>query len=151
MTYLGEKLGPFLIQLPPHFTNDHFDALQDFIRQLPQTFHYAIEFRNHSLLSEHVYSLLRDHSIALVLADRPRYPQIDCVTATFVYVRWEGDRRIVSGDSGRVERDRSQGLAKWAQLLHNYKQKELNIYGYFSKYYSGYPPADIDQITKLLI
>ena len=148
---LGEKLGPILIQFPPKFTDDHFDALQDFIHQLPQAFHYAMEFRNRTLLSEPVYSFLRDNSIALVLADRPRYPQVDCVTATFVYVRWEGDRRIITGDLGRVEQDRSQDLTKWAQLLRNYQKKELDIYGYFSKYYSGYPPADVDQLTNLLV
>lgn len=150
ITHFGEKLGPILIQLPPQFSDDHLVSLQDFIHQLPQKFRYAIEFRNHTLLSEHVYSLLRDNSIALVLADRPQYPQVDCVTTTFVYVRWEGDRRIITGNSGLVEQDRSQDLVKWAQLLHNYQSQELEIFGYFSKYYSGYPPADIDQLTNLL-
>ena len=150
IAHFGEKLGPILIQLSPKFSDNHLVPLHDFICQLPQAFRYAMEFRNHTLLSEHVYSLLRDNSIALVLADRPPYPQIDCVTSTFVYVRWEGDRRIITGDSGHVEQDRSQDLAKWAPLLRSYQKQELNIFGYFSKFYSGYPPADIEQLTKLL-
>jgi uncharacterized protein YecE (DUF72 family) len=151
ITHFGEKLGPILIQFPSQFSDDHMGSLQDFIHQLPQAFRYAMEFRNHTLLSDHVYTLLRDNSIALVLADRPRYPHIDCVTSTFVYVRWEGDRRIITGELGHVEQDRSQDLAKWARLLRNYQQQELNIFGYFSKFYSGYPPDDIEQLKRFLV
>ncbi len=151
MAHFGKKLGPILIQLSPKFSVDHLVSLQDFIHQLPQAFHYAIEFRNHTLFSEHVYSLLQDNSIALVLTDRPQQPHVDCVTAPFIYIRWEGNRRIITGDSGHVEQDRHKDLVKWAKLLRIYQKQELKIFGYFSKYYSGYPPADIDQLTKLLI
>ena len=150
ISHLGAKLGPILIQFPPKFSNVHLVSLQDFIHQLPQAFRYAMEFRHHTLFSEHVYSLLRDNSIALVLADRPQSSHVDCVTSTFVYVRWEGDRRIITGDSGHVEQDRSQDLTKWARLLRSYRKQDLNIFGYFSKFYSGYPPADIEQLTKFL-
>lgn len=151
IAHLDEKLGPILIQFPPNLADDHLSSLHDFIHQLPKSFRYAMEFRNHTLLSEQVYSLLRDNSISLVLADRPQYPIVDCVTSTFVYVRWEGNRRIIKGDSGKIEQDRTQDLVNWAQQLRSYQHKELDVFGYFSKYYSGYPPADIEKLTTFLI
>jgi uncharacterized protein YecE (DUF72 family) len=59
-------------------------------------------------------------------------------------------RARVQGDSARIEQDRSQELAIWAKQLRQFQENKLEIYGYFSKFYSGYPPADIAQLTTLL-
>lgn len=43
---LGERLGPFFLQLPPSFSADELPALADYLRALPRTFRYAVEVRH---------------------------------------------------------------------------------------------------------
>lgn len=43
---LGERLGPFMIQLPPSFGPDRLDALERYLRSLPTGYHYAVEVRH---------------------------------------------------------------------------------------------------------
>jgi uncharacterized protein YecE (DUF72 family) len=72
------------------------------------------------------------------------------LTADFVYVRWEGDRSKVNGTLGRVEVDRTEDLGKWTVQLKDFLKRKVDVFGYFSKYYSGYPPNDAEQLLNLL-
>jgi uncharacterized protein YecE (DUF72 family) len=88
-----------------------------------------------------VYDTLRSLNIALVIFDHPWLPEFDKVTADFSYIRWHGDRRKVDGEKGETELDRSEELIRWAGKIKDLEVKD--IYGYFSKFYLGYPPSDI--------
>ncbi len=46
MAPLGERLGPFFLQLPSSFGGSEFAALEAFLKMLPQEFHYAVEVRH---------------------------------------------------------------------------------------------------------
>ncbi len=46
MEPLGERLGPFMIQLPPSFGPDEIEVLDFFLRSLPGDFDYAVELRH---------------------------------------------------------------------------------------------------------
>lgn len=46
MEPLGERLGPFMIQMPPSFGPDRIEVLDYFLRSLPADFHYAVELRH---------------------------------------------------------------------------------------------------------
>ncbi len=46
MAPLGERLGPFMIQLPAAFGPDRLAVLERFLRSLPAGFLYAVELRN---------------------------------------------------------------------------------------------------------
>lgn len=46
MAPLGERLGPFMIQLPPSFGPDRLAVLDFFLRSLPDGFHFAVELRH---------------------------------------------------------------------------------------------------------
>lgn len=46
MAPLGERLGPYMIQLPPSFGPDKIGVLDLFLRSLPADFHYAVELRH---------------------------------------------------------------------------------------------------------
>ncbi|HUV35063.1 MAG TPA: DUF72 domain-containing protein, partial [Candidatus Desulfaltia sp.] len=71
-------------------------------------------------------------------------------TAGFVYVRFEGDRKKVGGEEGAVEEDRTADTDRWARAISAYLDEGLDVYAYFSKYYSGYPPHDIAQLVELV-
>jgi uncharacterized protein YecE (DUF72 family) len=69
--------------------------------------------------------------------------EISEVTADFLYVRWEGDRKKVNGALGNIEADRKEDLKLVAEKIKPFVTKQIEVFGYFGKYYSGYPPSDI--------
>ena len=147
---LGEKLGPLLLQFPPNFGIEHLPDLEVFLRKLPEQHRYVVEVRNKTWLNSDLYSLLRANKVALAWADSPLMNQINEVTADFLYVRWEGDRKAVNGTLGKIEADREGDLKLEAAKIEPFANKQIEVFGYFAKYYSGYPPSDITNIKKYL-
>ena len=119
---LGDKLGPILWQLPPQLG---FDAqrLSDFFDLLPRTtaeaadlarrhndklkhppftevltrqpIRHALEVRHASFMTPQCIELLREHRVALVLADTAgRWPYTEDLTADFVYIRLHGSTQL---------------------------------------------------------
>lgn len=138
----GDKLGPLLLQLPPRLSSDHGEQLDTLLEEL-QGFSVAVEFRYKDWFKEATYRLLRDHNAALVYVEHPWQPSEVIETSDFIYVRVEGDRKKVDGEKGETEQDRSSDNLRWAEKIH---QNNKPTYLYVSKYYSGYPPIDIQQI-----
>ena len=147
---LGEKLGPLLLQFPPIFGVEHFFDLANFLKKLPSLNHYVVEVRDKAFLNEEFYSLLKFNNIALAWANNPNMPQIAEVTSDFLYVRWEGDRSKVKGTLGKIEVDKTEDLKMWAEKIKSYLNKNMTVYGYFGKYYSGFPPSDINALLKMI-
>jgi uncharacterized protein YecE (DUF72 family) len=75
---------------------------------------------------------------------------VSVATSDFVYMRWEGDRRKITGTLGKVEEDRAEELRASAQTVRTFLDHRLDVFGYFSKYYSGYPPGDVMQLHSFL-
>jgi uncharacterized protein YecE (DUF72 family) len=146
---LRDKLGPLLLQFPSSFGVEKLPRLQEFLSKLPKGFRYAVEVRNKTLQVEKLKSLLRDQAVALVVVNQPVLENE--ITADFVYVRCEGDRSKVKGTLGKVEVDRSEDIEKWAFQARELLNRQLEVFGYFSKYYSGYPPNDADRLLKSLL
>jgi len=72
------------------------------------------------------------------------------VTSDFLYVRWEGDRKKIKGNLGKIEVSVQENLRLWANKIKPYLSKQIDVFGYFGKYYSGYPPSDINLLFNLL-
>ncbi len=145
---LGEKLGVLLLQFPPMFCHQHFPFLKDYLKMLPSEHHYAVEVRNKSLLKEELYSLLREHNVALAWVDAAKMPLTAKMTADFIYVRWEGDRKTLTGTLGKTETDRTKQIETWAEKLEHLSETGTTVFGYFSKYYSGFPTQDATELLK---
>lgn len=145
---LREKLGVLLLQFPPMFSQQHVPLLREYLKTLPATHRYVVEVRNKSLLNDEVYALLREHNIALAFVDTPKMPMVNEVTSDFVYVRWEGNRKTVTGTLGRRETDRTGSIREWADKLRQMLKSETLVFGYFSKYYSGFPPGDVQDFLE---
>jgi uncharacterized protein YecE (DUF72 family) len=77
-------------------------------------------------------------------------PQISEITSDFIYVRWVGDRRRVKGTLGRIEVDRKVQINAWAEKLKPFLKEETEVFGYFSKYYSGYSPSDAEKLLGII-
>lgn len=139
---LAEKLGPFLWQFPPNFRFDR-ERLRKFFALLPRDtccaaalakkhddrlsalawkktdqlrpLRHAIEVRHPSFETPDFIALLREHDIAMVVADTAgKWPLIEDATSNFVYVRLHGDEELyVSGYTPNV-------LARWAQRVRSW-------------------------------
>ena len=144
--YLQEKLGPLLLQLSPNLQEKR-EELEAFLAKLPNQHRYAVEFRHKTWFIPEIYEVLRRYKVALVIVDPPWLPVPEEITADFTYIRWQGDRKKVTGDSGVVELDRKDNTKDWGRRIRKLLES-VDVYGYFSKHYSGYPPQDIEDLMS---
>lgn len=136
---LREKLGPFLWQLPPNLGYNRA-RLEAFFQLLPRNttaaaklagghderlagrswtetdatrpLRHCLEIRHASFVNAEFIALLRDHDIALVVADTAgKWPFLEDVTSDFVYVRLHGDEELYA--SGYSE----DALKRWAEKV----------------------------------
>ncbi|MCW4047234.1 MAG: DUF72 domain-containing protein [Candidatus Bathyarchaeota archaeon] len=145
---LEKKLCALLLQFPYTFGIEQVPLLHDFLRNLPKKHRYVVEVRNRKLLNDGFYNVLRNNSVALAWVDSPFMPQTSEITADFIYVRWEGDHRKVKGTLGRREVDRTNSIKSWADKLKPFVDGQTEVFGYFSKYYSGHSPSDVKDFLK---
>ncbi len=139
---LEDKLGPLLLQFPPSFGIEYFQILEKFLKNLPKKYCYVIEVRNKKLLGDSFFQILQDSNIALAWTDSVLIPATAEFSSRLIYLRWQGDRSNVSGILGKTEIDRTSDISKWADKLKPFIDNQINVFGYFSKYYSGNPTLD---------
>ena len=87
--------------------------------------------------------------MALAWAETAHKPETSEVTADFLYMRWEGDRKAVNGLLGKIEADRTADLQVWASKLKPFLAGGTEVFGYFGKYFSGLPPSDVRALQSL--
>jgi uncharacterized protein YecE (DUF72 family) len=117
---LGKQLGPILFQLPPTLKAD-VPRLSDFLAALPRGLKAATEFRHPTWFSDETYRVLRDHNVALCIAESEEITTPEERTATYVYFRF---RKPNYGPTelkqllGRVETCLAEGLETYAFFKH---------------------------------
>ncbi len=123
------KFGPVLWQLPPNFHRND-ERLAKALAELPPGRH-AFEFRHPSWFTPDVYELLRQHGVALVIADRPEVRRFQAHerTADFVFLRFHHG----GGDGSYTHRQ----LGSWARRIEEWR-REGDVYAYFNNDWAGY-------------
>lgn len=141
---LRDKLGPLLWQFPPDFRYDR-ERMARFFELLPhdtpaalklargrdermkgrsrlaidepRRLRHAVEIRHESFLDPSFVDLLREHRVALVIAETAkRWPMAHDITTDFIYMRLHGDRELYkSGYSDRALDKWSRRIAAWHQ------------------------------------
>ena len=147
---LKEKLGILLLQFSHNFGLNKIALLYDFLKSLPKNYRIAVEVRNPKLLNEKLYSILRETGTALVWVDSPSMPEIREVTSKFVYIRWEGNREQVKGTLGKNEASITPKIKTWIERIKPLLKQKTEVYGYFSKHFSGHPPSDVRTMIKMI-
>jgi uncharacterized protein YecE (DUF72 family) len=141
---LGRKLGPVLWQLPPNFQYDR-SRLENFFKLLPRdtqaasvlarchdqklrsraalkpsahlAIRHALEVRHPSFEQPEFIALLREHHIAMVVADTAgKWPLIEDVTSDFIYIRLHGAEELYA--SGYTE----PALDEWARKIRRWSE-----------------------------
>jgi uncharacterized protein YecE (DUF72 family) len=173
LLHLRHKLGPILWQLPPHLAFDaatlerFLELLPRDLRQLEQlaqhhdqrltgralvaaeepnrALRHAFEVRHPSFIDERFLGLLRQHEVAVCVADSAGlYPVLEEVTADFVYVRLHGAEQLyVSGYGPRQ-------LEAWATKIRGWSTRELDVYVYFDNDVKVRAPFDALNLRRLL-
>ena len=140
---LGEKLGPLLFQLPPHW---HFNAerLSGFLDSLGKTHRLAFEFRDHSWMNGHCYEILSRHHAAFCIHELGGFLTPMEITAGFVYLRLHGPGGAYEGSYSK------KALAKWAGLIMEWAGQGLDVYCYFDNDQHGYAVQNATVLRKLL-
>ena len=102
---LADRLGPVLFQLPPYLKKD-LPLLRDFLAMLPGHKRAAFEFRHPSWFDEETFKILRDHQVALCIAEAE-----DGLSVPFVSTAHWGYLRLRKSDYGDAE------LTRWLERL----------------------------------
>ncbi|MGH3520933.1 MAG: DUF72 domain-containing protein, partial [Haloechinothrix sp.] len=167
---LRKKLGPVLWQLPPRMRFDP-DRLASFFALLPRTtraaaklarnhddklkgdpyteidadrpLRHALEVRHPSFEAEECVALLREHDIALTVADSAgSWPHLEETTSDFVYVRLHGDTELYT--SGYTD----AALRDWARKIDVWRVRD--VYVYFDNDVKAYAPRDAMALADML-
>jgi uncharacterized protein YecE (DUF72 family) len=117
-----KKLGPLLFQLPPNFKADQV-ILAEFLQLLPRAVRAAFEFRHESWFSEATRQTLRDHNVALCVAETEERNTPDVVTANFCYYRYRKPTYTVAERQTMVDRMREH-LAAERDVFAYFKHEE---------------------------
>ena len=147
---LGDRLGPILVQLSPHFPAERLGTLEQFVTSLPRELRYAVELRHKSWLGEPaVLELLGSLSIAVVMADHPWYPRFEQATCDFVYLRLLGRRNVYPDFTG-IHRQRNRDLAHWVHVLTSLPSWVERAYVFANNQFEGHSPETVRKLVEIL-
>lgn len=188
---LREKLGPMLWQFPPNFAFDP-ERFEAFLSLLPHDTHaaaeqakgheqrmkdrvaldpgtkkrpmrHAVEIRHESFIDPAFIALLRKYKVALVVADTAgKWPQIEDVTADFMYLRLHGDKELyASGYDDEAIENWARKIRAWrdggqpadARLVSDKaprKRSKRDVYCYFDNDIKVHAPFDAQRLIAAL-
>lgn len=152
MQGFGAKLGPLLLQLPPHVTRREIGSLELLLRETPTNQPVAVEFRESSWRHPDTLGLLREYGAAWVGLDHEDHADLLCVepTADWTYIR-------LVGKHGRYDRedceqfDPTPQLEEWSQRIAGHSaQWGGERWVLFNNDYAGHGPATLRRFAKLV-
>ena len=139
---LGDRLGPVLFQLPPHW-NINPGRLNAFLKLLSKDFRYAFEFRDTSWFSTETYDALAEHGAAFCIYDLDRNLSPKAITADFVYIRLHGTDGPYRGKYS------TKALSGWAGAFSAWARQGREIYCYFDNDEKGYAAQDALRLQEM--
>ncbi len=129
------RLGPILVQLPPHFSAD-LPRLEAFLKLLPSNRRFALEVRHASWQTAEMYTLLRVFGVALCIAETDEESSPAMLTAEFTYVRLR--RTAYTAEELRV----------WRGKFRTWADGGTDVYVYFKHEDSGKAPAYAQRLLE---
>jgi uncharacterized protein YecE (DUF72 family) len=74
---------------------------------------------------------------------------LDWVTADFTVIRWLGRRKDIE-QFDRIQIDRSEQLASWAEMVKQFRDDGIEVFGFFNNHFAGHSPDSVRQFASLL-
>ena len=127
VSYLSEKMGVLLVQLPPGFEYDEA-RLRYFLEQKPPGLKMALELRHPSWHRDEVFHLLEAHGVAYCIMSGANLPCILRATAPVVYVRLHGPdhHHLYAGSYS------DDDLRWWAERSREWEAAGHEVFLYFN-------------------
>lgn len=146
---LTDKLGPFVIQLPPSFKVSRDEkALTGFMAELNPKLRYAIEFRHKSWFNPATRKLLEGSNICQVWAVNQYLTTPAAVTSDFIYLRLVGDRKITEFKA--TQRDQTERMQTWSKALDDAGASVKDRFVFFNNHFAGFGPASVNEFRRLM-
>jgi uncharacterized protein YecE (DUF72 family) len=140
---LGDKLGPILFQLPPHWKINR-DRLDSFLELLSRDFRYTFEFRNSSWWDESIYESLRKHNAAFCIYELEGTISPKQVTADFIYIRLHGPEGAYQGSYD------TKILSGWAGAFSAWTKNKKEVFCYFDNDQNGYAAGNARELKEMV-
>ena len=162
---LAAKLHVILIQLPPAFSpKDGKPALRNFLRQMPKSFRFAIEFRHGGWHRPQIIGLLEKYRVAWVWADTSPLNERNLapfeflpLTADFLYVRLLGDYATKYGADGnhlhsygKLLWKREAALESWALRIERHLRDVRSVWAFVGNHFEGFAPETAQRFAQRL-
>lgn len=148
---LKEKQGPVLVQLPPSLNHESgWRSLRSFLDSLPSAPKFAVEFRNKSFFNGDVYSYLESRNITLAWSEVPYVKSEPILTTDTVYLRLVGDRSIKETEFGKVVKDRTESVRRWAANIRSVEGSAERVFIFSNNHFQGFGPATVNLVRREL-
>ncbi|MBE0524457.1 MAG: DUF72 domain-containing protein [Methanosarcinales archaeon] len=138
------RLACILIQLPPGLKFS-CNLVESFLAVLPHDYHFALEYRNRTWLTDDVIRLFERYNITPVMTDGPALPKQEMSSEDMAYIRWHGR-------GGRVwynYRYSQQELETWVGAIRELSE-QVQVLGYFNNHYHGHAPENCLDVLEML-
>lgn len=159
---INRKLGSIIIQLPPSYTINEYNRLEEFLvalrnrSDLKNHERIALEFRHNSWNTEGVLELLHQFSIASVLTDSPVQENLgflsnenNLASNKLAVVRLHG--RNTTRDHYWYDYLYSEEeLIPWVSKINRIKENVETIFVYFNNHYGGKAIVNSLQFKELI-
>lgn len=142
-----KHLGPVLIQLPATaaFDAERADHFFKVLTGNYPDYHFALEARHESWLSEEAMTLLRQYKIAWVIAlSGRRWPFAEAITAKHIYVRFHGP----DGKYDKLYPEKT--MDTYAGKFKEWQQDKHTVWAFFNNDGHGYALQNAEQVMALL-
>jgi uncharacterized protein YecE (DUF72 family) len=172
---LGDKLGPFLWQLPTRSATP-LERVERFLELLPRDFdeaaalaqqaslpagrraieilpgspiRHALEVRHPMDMTEDMFELAREHGVSLVASQSSRWQMVDQESASFRYVRLHGPAKLYASSYSRDE------MAAWASRVLDWaiatdSSPGASVFVYFDNDEGGRAPRQAIELRRLV-
>jgi uncharacterized protein YecE (DUF72 family) len=159
---INRKLGSIIIQLPPSYTINEYNGLEEFLvalrnrSNLKNHDNIALEFGHNSWNTEGVLELLHQFSIASVLTDSPEQENLgflsnenNLASNKLAVVRLHG--RNTTRDHYWYDYLYSEEeLIPWVSKINRIKENVETIFVYFNNHYGGKAIVNSLQFKELI-
>ncbi len=136
------QIGVILWQLPPMLRYDPA-RLENFLKQLPRSYRYAIEFRHPSWIQDETFGLLQSHNAAFTSVSSLAMPMVLKCTSDLVYIRFHGLEGGAAHDYTRKE------LLPWAKHIKKQAAQGKRVFAYFNNDANVCAPANARTLMAL--
>jgi uncharacterized protein YecE (DUF72 family) len=146
---LEEKLGVVLIQFPPSFDTSKGNLLVQFIKKLPASHRFAVEFRHLSWYIPRTRDVLSENEVCWAATEYPGLPHEVPLTTDQIFIRLVGQHGRFSAHD-REQIDVTDQLRRWWKWVHANSDQVKSVYVFVNDDYSGHAPASANRLKEMI-